>query len=207
MASAVSAAPSPSMPCRQMPTSEASASRTAMNAIAMAAAKVASPGTISSTPARSITMARATTGSEKTAKPRAQMASRDAGSTAMRRTGMIYRPLDLSPARFRPRERAAMIAVRRLLRRLARGLRRCPRRALRRRLADALQGGPFAIREQARRGGIPGAVGQRRRRRLDACLAGDGLDRVRALARLRMGEQDLRHRPRRAGDPRQDVAE
>ncbi len=78
----------PASPSIQITTSAASASRSAMPAIASAPANVAMAGLISSRPERTMITARNEATKAKTAVRRAQMASRDVGSSWIYRRPM-----------------------------------------------------------------------------------------------------------------------
>src|SRR5215216_7720973 len=85
---ASSAWPKPFRPSRQMTINAPTANSMAITAMPTAPPNFARPGTISMKSSRTTTIASNATASANSARRRAQMASRDVGSSAMRRRGM-----------------------------------------------------------------------------------------------------------------------
>src|SRR5271168_863596 len=118
MNSARKACCNPLTPSNQIAMPAPSASRIATTASASAPASVDSAGTISSAPERTMMTATNVAASEKYATRRAQMASRDTGSSAIRRRAIVVH-LRAVGARTAPcRRRAANVLQRAPLRRV-----------------------------------------------------------------------------------------
>ena len=99
MPMAAKAWPMPLMPSFQITMKAPNASTMPITANTSAPAKVASAGTSSRMPERTISTDSTVAASAKNAQRRAQMASRDVGSSANRRRAMRYPQVRLSAAR------------------------------------------------------------------------------------------------------------